>query len=151
MAGYATGITVVAAAVNGRIAGLSANSFTSVSLEPPLASVAFDRSSTTWPILRQASRWGVSVLGEGAGGVLRSMRRPAAHRFDGIDVRVTEDGAAFIDGALATLTVEAHREIDAGDHVLTILRVLDLQRDDRQRPLVFFGSAMHRLVDEALD
>jgi flavin reductase (DIM6/NTAB) family NADH-FMN oxidoreductase RutF len=145
LAGFATGIAVVAAEIDGRVVGLSANSFTSVSLDPPLVSVSFSDTSTSWPQLHRTTRWGISVLGETQTGTLHELRRPSTERFDRIDMDVV-DNAAFVRGALATLTVELAAEIPAGDHVLTLLRVLDLHRDDAQRPLVFFGSAAHRLA-----
>jgi flavin reductase (DIM6/NTAB) family NADH-FMN oxidoreductase RutF len=145
LAGVPTGIVVVAAATEGGIVGLSANSFTSISLDPPLVSISFAHTSTTWPTLRGASRWGLSVLGEEQEHVLRELRHPAARRFDRLDVNV-DAGAAFVDGALARLTVELDGEIEAGDHVLTLLRVVALDRDLRQHPLVFYGSRAHRLA-----
>lgn len=66
LSAFPTGIAVVAAQVQGRTVGLLASSFSSVSLDPPLVSLAFARTSTTWPVLRQADRWGISVLGDGA-------------------------------------------------------------------------------------
>ncbi len=57
-----------------------------------------------------------------------------------------QSGAAFVAGALAQLTVELDTEIEAGDHALTLLRVLDLHRDTEQFPLIFFGSGAHRLA-----
>jgi len=146
LAGFPTGIAVVAAEIEGTVVGLSANSFTSVSLAPPPVSISFADTSTSWPQLRRAPRWGISILGETQAEVLADMRRPAAGRFDGIGMDFIE-GAALIRGALATLTVELATEVPAGDHVLTLLRVLDLHRDDRQRPLVFFGSGAHRLAN----
>ncbi len=146
LAGFATGIAVVAAEIDGEVVGLSANSFTSVSLNPPLVSVAFSNTSTTWPQLRRATRWGISILGETQTGLLQDLRRPSTERFDRIAMDVVDD-AAFVRGALARLTVELDTEIPAGDHVLTLLRVLDLHRDDEQRPLVFFGSNSHRLAE----
>ena len=146
LAGFPTGIAVVAAQVDRGVVGLSANSFTSVSLDPPLVSVSFAHSSTSWPQLRLAARWGISVLGERHADTLHDLRRPSRERFDGIDMDVVA-GAAFVRGALATLTVELATEIPAGDHVVTLLRVLDLSRDAAQRPLVFFGSRAHRLAD----
>jgi flavin reductase (DIM6/NTAB) family NADH-FMN oxidoreductase RutF len=148
LAGFATGIAVVAAKIDGRVIGLSANSFTSVSLDPPLVSVSFSDTSTSWPQLRRTTRWGISVLGDTHTGLLRDLRRPSAERFAGIEMDVVGD-AAFVRGALARLTVELAAEIPAGDHVLTLLRVLALHRDDAQRPLVFFGSGAHRLADPA--
>lgn len=145
LAGFPTGIALVAAEVGGRIVGLSANSFTSVSLDPPLVSISFAHTSTSWPALRDAPIWGVSILGEDQVQVLQELRRPAQERFRLLDMRV-ESGAAFVDGALAQLTVTLDTEVDAGDHALTLLRVLALRRDGAQHPLVFFGSGAHRLA-----
>jgi flavin reductase (DIM6/NTAB) family NADH-FMN oxidoreductase RutF len=145
LAGYPTGIAVVAAEVDGKIVGISANSFTSVSLVPPLVSMSFAHTSTSWPVLRRAQQWGISILGEDAHEVLTSLRRPAAERFDDIDIETSPEGAVFVTGALATLSVELDTEVDAGDHVLTLLRVLDLARDEEQLPLVFFGGGTRRL------
>lgn len=98
LAGFATGLSVVAAVVDGRVVGMPANSLVSVSLDPPLVSLSFDRSSTTWPVLRRADRWGISVLGESDAGLLDALRWPTSTRFEGIDLR-TDGGAAFVPGA----------------------------------------------------
>jgi flavin reductase (DIM6/NTAB) family NADH-FMN oxidoreductase RutF len=58
LAGFATGLSVVAAEIDGRIVGMPANSLVSVSLDPPLVSLLFAHSSTTWPVLRDAGRLG---------------------------------------------------------------------------------------------
>jgi flavin reductase (DIM6/NTAB) family NADH-FMN oxidoreductase RutF len=144
LAGFATGLSVVAAEIDGRIVGMPANSLVSVSLDPPLVSLSFAHSSTTWPVLRTAGRWGISVLGEVGAEVLRALRRPAPERFDGVEMD-TDEGAAFVRGALATITVTPRRAIEAGDHTLVLLDVEHLARDEDQRPLVFFGSATHTL------
>jgi flavin reductase (DIM6/NTAB) family NADH-FMN oxidoreductase RutF len=145
LAGFPTGLVLVAAEVEGSVVGLSANSFTSVSLDPPLVSISFAHTSTSWPALRRAPRWGVSVLGEQQAHVLQELRLPAQERFGRLDMQV-ESGAAFVAGALAKLTVELDTEIAAGDHALTLLRVLELHRDAEQLPLIFFGSGVHRLA-----
>ncbi|GAA3278680.1 flavin reductase family protein [Paenarthrobacter aurescens] len=145
LAGFPTGLVLVAAEVEGNVVGLSANSFTTVSLDPPLVSISFAHSSTSWPILRRATRWGVSVLGEQQAHVLQELRRPAHERFNRLDMQV-QSGAAFAAGALAKLTVELDTEIEAGDHTLTLLRVFELHRDTEQHPLIFFGSGTHRLA-----
>lgn len=146
LAAFPTGIAVVAAEVDGHAVGMLANSFSSVSLDPPLVSIAFARTSTTWPVLQRAPRWGISVLGDDDESLIATLSRPAATRFEGIDTRVGDDGSVLLAGAMATFTVARHAEIDAGDHVLTLLRVLDLHRDPQQAPLVFHGSALRRLA-----
>ncbi len=145
MAGFATGLSVVAAEVDGEIVGMPANSLVSVSLDPPLVSLSFAHTSTTWPVLRRAERWGISVLGAEQEQVLRDLRRPTAERFDGIDVEVSGQ-AAFVRGSLARIEVEPFTAIEAGDHTLMLLEVHALDRDESQEPLVFFGSRVRRIA-----
>jgi flavin reductase (DIM6/NTAB) family NADH-FMN oxidoreductase RutF len=144
LAGFATGLSVVAAEIDGQIVGMPANSLASVSLDPPLVSLAFAHTSTTWPVLRRAPHWGISVLGEAQAQVLQDLRRPAAERFGGIEMNI-DDGAAYVPGALATITVTPRTGVEAGDHTLVLLEVQELHRDETQRPLVFFDSATHTL------
>lgn len=144
LAGFATGLSVVAAEIDGRIIGMPANSLTSLSLNPPMVSLAFAHTSTTWPLLRSAPRWGISILGEAKDAVLDALRRPAAERFKGIELN-TDDGAVYIHDALATMAVAPRTTVEAGDHTLVLLEVISLRRDETQRPLVFFGSTTHTL------
>ncbi|WP_229068800.1 flavin reductase family protein [Actinoplanes sp. DH11] len=144
LAGFTTGLSVVAAEIDGQIVGMPANSLVSVSLDPPLVSLAFAHTSTTWPVLRRAPHWGISVLGEEQAGILQALRRPAAHRFAGIEMTI-DDGAAFVRDALATIAVTPHSTMPAGDHTLVLLQVTRLHRDTTQRPLVFFDSTTNTL------
>lgn len=144
LAGFTTGLSVVAAEVEGQIVGLPANSLGSVSLDPPLVSLAVAHTSTTWPLLRRAEHWGISVLGEGQAQVLHDLRRPAPDRFVGVAMDV-DDGAAFVRGSLATIAVTPRTTIQAGDHDLVLLEVTSLHREPALRPLVFFDSTTHTL------
>ena len=145
LAGFTTGLAVVATEIDGRIVGMPANSLGSVSLDPPLVSLAFAHTSTTWPVLRRAPRWGISILGEEQAQVLQDLRRAGVERFDGVEMDV-DDGAAFVRDALATITVSPRDTIEAGDHALVLLDVMDLHRDGARRPLVFFDSELHTLT-----
>lgn len=145
MAGFTTGLSVVAAEVDGEIVGMPANSLVSVSLNPPLVSLSFAHTSTTWPVLRRAERWGISVLGVEQEQVLSDLRRPTADRFDGIDVEVS-GRAAFVSGSPARIEVEPCSAIEVGDHTLVLLEVHALDRDESQDPLVFFGSRVRRIA-----
>lgn len=142
---FPTGVALVAARIDGRPVGMLANSFTSVSLAPPLVSLNFDRSSTTWPRLRKADSWGISVLAEDQSDLMRHLAGPSDHRFEGIDMLDTPSGALHVPDAAATLTVSPHAEVDAGDHVLTLLAVDDLDRRDDRRPLVFHDGSLRML------
>lgn len=145
LAGYPTGIAVVAAEIDGRPVGMLANSFTSISLDPPLVSVAFAHTSTTWPALRHAPAWGISVLGDRDAELVRTLSRPGGRRFDGVEMVREGDGALVLPQAVAALTVTLHTEVDAGDHILTLLRVHTARRDIQHDPLVFYDSNVREL------
>jgi len=145
LAGFATGLAVVAAENEGAVVGMPVNSLVSVSLDPPLVSLSFAHSSSTWPLLKRAERWGISVLSEDAMSVARDLRRPTTERFSGLDVEVV-DGAVFLRGALAKIGVTLHSEIQAGDHTLVLLNVTSVERDESSTPLVFYGSKIHTLA-----
>ena len=145
LATFPTGIAVVTADVEGHTAGMTINSFSSVSLDPPLVSLAFAQTSTTWPALRRAPRWGISFLSEENARLVTALKRPAAERFNGIPL-TKHRGIPVISEALATLIVESEREIEAGDHVLALQRVLAVRRGAEQDPLVFFRSTVVHLL-----
>jgi len=134
---FPTGVVAVAAAVDGELIGLAASSFTSVSLEPPLVSVNLARTSKTWPDLRRATHLGVTVLADHHALVCRQLAGPVEHRFDGIGYSVTE--------GLAQFDCTIHREVEAGDHVLVLLRLHAVQHAVDGHPLVFHRSGFGKL------
>jgi len=144
---FPTGVTVIAALVDGVPAGLAANSFVSVSLDPPMVSVCVAHSSTTWPILRRAGRLGVSVLGAHQEHIGRQLSARNVDRFAALGWRASPDGAVLLDGSSAWLDCRIEQEIPAGDHDIVLLRVHDLDADPEVAPLVFHGSRYRRLHD----
>lgn len=143
---YPTGVTALAALVDGVPVGMAANSFTSVSLDPPLVSVCVSTASRTWPLLRRAGRLGVSVLGHGQEEASRSLAARGADRFAGLPWHPTRDGAVLLAGVSAWLDCSVEREIRAGDHEIVLLRVHRLGTDPEIAPLVFHGSRYRRLA-----
>ncbi|MEZ0067120.1 flavin reductase (DIM6/NTAB) family NADH-FMN oxidoreductase RutF [Streptacidiphilus sp. MAP12-20] len=145
-AAFPTGVTALAALADGTPVGLAASSFTSVSLAPPLVSVCVAHSSTTWPLLRDRTRIGVSVLGAHQEDACRQLAAGDGDRFAGLDWTTTADGAVLIEGATAWFDCSIDRIVRAGDHDIALLRVHDLDADHAVAPLVFHASRFHRLV-----
>lgn len=143
---FPTGVVAVAADVAGRLVGLAASSFTSVSLDPPLVSFSIANDSKTWPVLRAAERLGITVLADHHGALARQLSGPAEHRFDGVDTILTSEGAAIIGGGLGQFDTSVYREVEAGDHTLVLLRVHAIAHADASSPLVFHRSSFHRLA-----
>ncbi|MDR1998831.1 MAG: flavin reductase family protein [Frankiaceae bacterium] len=145
---FPTGVTAVAAMLDGRPTGMAASSFTSVSIDPPLVSVCIANASRTWPALRGAARLGVSVLGEGHELAARQLAARTGDRFAGLGVEVSEEGAIFIEGSTAWLDCSIRDELPAGDHLIALLRIHGLAAHLDVPPLVFHGSAFRQLATD---
>lgn len=142
---FPSGVTAVAALVDGVPAGLAASSFTSVSLDPPLVSVCVAHNSTTWPLLRDRARLGVSVLGAHQERACRQLAARGTDRFAGLGWHATPGGAVLIDDASAWFDCTVENHIRAGDHDIVLLRVHELDADHAVAPLVFHTGRFRRL------
>jgi flavin reductase (DIM6/NTAB) family NADH-FMN oxidoreductase RutF len=146
---FPSGVAAVAALVDGAPVGIAASSFTSVSLDPPLVSLCIARTSTTWPLLRSATRLGVSILSAGQERAGRQLAAKDVDRFAEVSWRATADGAVLLDGASAWIETSIHEHVRAGDHDIALLRVHDLDADHGVSPLVFHASRFRRLDGRA--
>jgi flavin reductase (DIM6/NTAB) family NADH-FMN oxidoreductase RutF len=143
---FPTGVVAVAAEVDGRLTGLAASSFTGVSLDPPLVSFSVAKTSKTWPDLRRAAHLGVTVLADHHGEVCRQLAGPVGHRFDGVPVRASDQGAVTLDEGLARFDCTIYREVEAGDHLIVLLALHAVEQPEAGSPLIFHRSGFGRLA-----
>lgn len=143
---FPTGVTVVSAVRGDDRIGMAASSFTSVSLAPPLVSVCIARTSSTWPVLRDGERIGVSVLADDQHLLARQFAARGRDRFAGVRAITSGSGAVLIDHACLWLECTVHAELPAGDHVIALLEVRRLQNFPQRPPLVFHGSEFRQLM-----
>jgi 3-hydroxy-9,10-secoandrosta-1,3,5(10)-triene-9,17-dione monooxygenase reductase component len=141
---FATGIAVVTAMDGGAPVGLACNSFTSVSLEPPLVLFCAAKSSTTWPRIQATGKWAVNILGEDDEEVCRLFAEKDADRFAHMTFRPGQSGAPILDRTLAFVDCETDAEHDAGDHVIVVGRVLELGYQAEGKPLLFYRGGYGR-------
>ena len=139
---FATGVTVVTVGGD-RPHGMTANSFASVSLDPPLLLVCVDRNAAMHARLSETGVFGVSVLADSQQGLARyfaDRRRPtAAAQFEAVDWRPgARTGVPLIEGALAGFECELWRAYDGGDHTIFLGRLLALDGAADEDPLLFF-------------
>jgi flavin reductase (DIM6/NTAB) family NADH-FMN oxidoreductase RutF len=122
MASYPTGVTVVAARTDGgELIGLTVNSFTSVSLEPPLVLVCVGHESSSHDPIIDVGSFTVSVLSAGQGDVaMRFAKRPSEGRFDEVAWTEAPSGHPVIEGASAWLDCSIREVIVAGDHSILL-------------------------------
>jgi 3-hydroxy-9,10-secoandrosta-1,3,5(10)-triene-9,17-dione monooxygenase reductase component len=140
-----TGVVVVAAETAAGPAGMAVNSFTSVSLEPPLVLFCPAKSSATWPGIRAAGRFCANVLAGEHAEVSRRFASKDADRFAGIAWRRGSHGPR-IEGVVAWLECELEAEHEAGDHTIAVARVRGLDVEGSSVPLVFHRGAYASLA-----
>ncbi|WP_151772625.1 flavin reductase family protein [Streptomyces abyssomicinicus] len=140
---FATGVVAVTAYEpdGTRPTGLAANSFASVSLEPPLVSFCVARTSGSWPLLRASDRLCVAILGEDQRDVSGRLAARGGDKFRGLAwTPATPGGFPVPDGALGWLECSVEAEHPAGDHDIVVARVHHLAAAHDGPPLVFFRS-----------
>jgi 3-hydroxy-9,10-secoandrosta-1,3,5(10)-triene-9,17-dione monooxygenase reductase component len=138
---FATGVTLITARVDGAPHALVANSFSSVSLRPPLVSFCPSRASLTWRKMRSARRFGVNILGEQHEAFVERAAAPGADRFAGLGYELTAGGVPAITDAVAFLECVIEDEHPAGDHWIVVGRVQGLELHRDRDPLVFWASS----------
>lgn len=139
MGQFCTGVVVVTGIANGEPLGFSAQSFVSLSLDPPLIGVAPALTSTTWPRLRGSGRFGINILGADQRAICASFARSGGDKFSGLRWTGGAHGAPLIEGVIGFVECTLEAEHATGDHTLVVGRVLDLRVLDTVRlPLLFF-------------
>src|SRR5579871_5054960 len=118
--------------------GITVNSFTSVSLHPPLVLWCLDKKSDRYHAFTKAKCYTVSVLGTDHQDVSSRLARQGSHKLDGVELVDTELGPPALADALAVFECEAEAIHDAGDHAILIGRVVRFARHSSGEPLVFF-------------
>jgi flavin reductase ActVB len=135
----------------GRLHGLTANSFTSVSLDPPLVLVCVDVGARSYGPLLQQGRFAIHILSRDQAEIARAFAAKGVDRAGICAWRVDGSGYPILEKYLAVLRCRLEREHHAGDHAILIGRVEDLDSGaDGERPLVFYGGRLLGL-DEVAD
>ncbi len=147
MGTYLTGVTVITA-FDGEPVGLAANSFTSVSLDPPLVSFCPALSSSTWPRIERAGSFCVNVLAEDQEDVSRVFATPGADRFSAFEWQgAPVTGAPVISGCLAWMECTTEAVHPGGDHVIVVGRVVALGvTEPPGGPLAYYRGGYRALV-----
>jgi flavin reductase (DIM6/NTAB) family NADH-FMN oxidoreductase RutF len=143
---FATGITIVTAiAPDGTPVGLTANSFTSVSLDPPLLLVCIANTAGTAPILREGSHFGVNVLQTSQQQTSNRFAGKGEDRFAATPWGPGEEGVPLLDGSLVSFECRSHAVHEGGDHFILVGEVTRAQFEPRRDPLLYFRGKYRRL------
>jgi flavin reductase (DIM6/NTAB) family NADH-FMN oxidoreductase RutF len=142
---FATGVTIITAMDRDEPVGMAANSFTSLSLDPPLILFCVAHTSSTWPRIEAAGTFAVNILGEDGEALCQLFATKGADRFASTPWRVGVSGAPVLEEAIAYLDCRFEAEHPGGDHKIIVGRVLDLDMREGARPLLFYRGGYERM------
>ncbi|MEJ7775259.1 MAG: flavin reductase family protein [Nocardioidaceae bacterium] len=147
---FASGVTVVTSMSGGAPVGMTCQSFSSVSLDPPLVLFVPARTSRAWPLMQRSGKFCVNFLSSNQAELSNTMASRGVDKFASVAWGATAaTGSPLLDGALAYVDCTIHAVHEAGDHYVVIGRVVDLastnaaEKDD---PLLFF-QGQYRTTD----
>ena len=139
---FASGVVLATGCLDGEPAGFAAQSFTSLSLEPPLVALCPARSSRSWPKLRDSGSFCINILSESQQPLSERFARTGIDKFADLEWRPGITGSPVLADALAFVDCELVEEHGAGDHTIAVGRVRDLGvLNAAASPLVFFRGA----------
>jgi flavin reductase (DIM6/NTAB) family NADH-FMN oxidoreductase RutF len=139
---FATGVTIVTGRdVDGRLVGLTANSFNSVSLEPPLVLWSLARSAGSMPTFERGSHYAVNILAADQHQLAeRFANKNVADRFADVAFREGSGGAPVLEGAAAVFECFNRSRYEEGDHVIFVGEVERCSSRPGATPLIFHGG-----------
>jgi 3-hydroxy-9,10-secoandrosta-1,3,5(10)-triene-9,17-dione monooxygenase reductase component len=139
---FASGVTVVTSLADGAPVGMTCQSFSSVSLEPPLVMFCPAKTSRAWPLMQRAGFFCVNILAHDQAEISNAMATKGTDKYDGIDWRPAATGAPLLDGVLGYVDCAVHSVHEAGDHYVVLGRVKELGfGDDGRRPLLYYRGS----------
>ena len=141
---FCTGVVLVTAVDGADPVGFAAQSFVSLSLDPPLVAVCPARTSSSWPRIRAAGRFCINVLGADQRALCDAFARSGGDKFAGVPWTPAPSGAPRIDDVLAWIDCDLEVEHDAGDHTIAVGRVRALEAGRDAAPLLFFAGGYGR-------
>ena len=145
---YPTGVCIVTAMEDGTMpAGMAVGSFTSVSLDPPLVAFFPDKRSSSWPRIERTRKFCVNVLASDQLDLCKRFAMSGGDKFAGITHRLSTNGSPILDGVVAWIDCDLHATHDAGDHLIVLGEVRELEVETPNGPLLFFQGAYGRFSE----
>jgi len=141
---FATGVTIVTArSAGGDLIGLTANSFNSVSLSPPLVLWSLARAAGSLADFTTGSHYAINILSAEQQGLARQFAARGVDRFDGVEFELGTGGAPLLRGAAATFECFNRSRYEEGDHVIFVGEVERCAQREGVSPLLFHGGKFY--------
>jgi flavin reductase (DIM6/NTAB) family NADH-FMN oxidoreductase RutF/DNA-binding MarR family transcriptional regulator len=136
---FATGVAVMTTRIGDKLAGMTANSFTSVSLDPPLVLWSLELRAQSLPVFREASHFAVNVLAADQVALSTRFARPSPDKFAAAEWKPGRSGVPLLSGVAAQFECAKEKEHEGGDHIILVGRVEHYARFEREVLLFAHG------------
>ena len=147
MGHFATGVTIITTFnKDGQMHGLTANAFTSVSLEPPLLLISVDKKAESYPAFEESKVFTVNILADEQEALSRKFAVSGGNKFEGVAYRRGANGAAILDGTLAHIECTLYATYEGGDHTLYLGEIQEAEVREG-KPLVFYRGGYRAIGD----
>jgi 3-hydroxy-9,10-secoandrosta-1,3,5(10)-triene-9,17-dione monooxygenase reductase component len=145
---YCSGVTVVTSMSGGEPVGMTCQSFSSVSLDPPLVMFIPAKSSRAWPLMQRAGHFCVNFLSADQAEISNVMASKGADKFAGLEWSTSKTGAPLLDGVIGYVDCTVHTVHEAGDQYIVVGKVQDMDLRDGSSvsagsgdPLLYFEGS----------
>ena len=147
MGHFATGVTVITTISKaGEPYGLTANAFSSLSLEPPLLLVCVDKKAESYPYFEESKVFTVNILSDSQEALSRRFAVSGGDKFQNVAYHTGANGAPIIDGNIGYIECKLYAAYDGGDHTIYLGEIQQAETRDA-KPLVFFRGGYRSLGD----
>ena len=147
MGHFATGVTVITTrSGDGQPYGLTANAFSSVSLEPPLLLVCVDKKAESYPYFEQSKVFTVNILSDHQEAISRRFAVSGGAKFEGVAYHMGANGAPILEGSLAYMECTLYASYEGGDHTIYLGEVQQAETVEH-KPLLFYRGGYRELGD----
>jgi flavin reductase (DIM6/NTAB) family NADH-FMN oxidoreductase RutF len=144
---FATGVAVITTCHGGNAPiGITVNSFSSVSLDPPLVLWSLDKKSDTLAVFSAIDHFTVNILREDHQEISNRLAKQGDHSLDGLATRAGVNGCPALEQALAHFECDVYARYEAGDHIIMLGRVVHFEYSEDGRPLLYHRGGYQGLA-----
>lgn len=147
---FATGITVITTINGGEKIGITANAFSSVSLEPPLILFCIDKKARSIDAFKKDRPFVVNILQQEQEAECWGFAKKGQDKFAGVNYTLSDEGVPVLQGNLGTIECHVDEIFEGGDHFIITGKVKQVSYDEEKKPLLFFRGAIRNMEDLAI-
>lgn len=144
---FATGVTVVTSMYEDKPCGVTVNSFSSVSLDPPLVLFNLAKTASSYPLISGSPVFTINILAEDQIHLSQHFAFTKTHIWKDIAYDAGKNHCPVLKGAIAVIECDAYRQYEGGDHTIFVGKVTHLQKNSDKKPLLYFRGKYSNVND----